>query len=117
MHRLTYTLNGEPRSFQMRGTRVTIGRMGGNDLVLPDHTVSRNHAELTHTADGWKVVDLGSRNGTRVNDVFIREAQVSSGSTITLGRFVLHLEEEPSEEVRIGPSSQGEAMGEGTIVR
>jgi adenylate cyclase len=117
MFRLTYMLNGEPRSFQLQGTRITIGRMGGNDLVLPDHTVSRNHAELTHTTDGWKVVDLGSRNGTRVNDVFIREAHVSSGSTITLGRFILHMEEEPSKEVRIGPSSEGEAMGEGTIIR
>ncbi len=117
MFRLLYTLNGEARTHVLDADRVTIGRMSGNDLVLPDHTVSRNHAELLRTPTGWKVTDLGSRNGTRVNDQFVREAMVLPGGTITLGRFVLKLEEDRSEEVRIEPAGQQDSMVEGTIIR
>jgi pSer/pThr/pTyr-binding forkhead associated (FHA) protein len=45
----------------------TIGRSPGCDLPLGDPTVSWVHAELRQVADAWVLVDLGSKNGTRVN--------------------------------------------------
>ena len=40
----------------------------GNDLVVPDLSVSREHAELRNLGDGrYEIVDLGSHNGTFVN--------------------------------------------------
>jgi hypothetical protein len=58
-----------PRLALPRGPRTvfTIGRSPGCDLPLGDPTVSWVHAELRRTAEGWVLVDLGSRNGTRVN--------------------------------------------------
>ena len=41
-----------------------IGSHHTNDLVLSDDTVSEHHIELTATPDGYRIVDLGSSNGT-----------------------------------------------------
>lgn len=44
-----------------------IGRVDGMDVLIDDNSVSRNHAEIVHQHDGWKVHDLGSTNGIVVN--------------------------------------------------
>jgi len=46
---------------------LTIGRASACDLMLPDLSVSRHHAELRRQDDEWLLVDLGSTNGTRLN--------------------------------------------------
>jgi hypothetical protein len=46
---------------------ATIGRSRECDIVLGDSNVSRRHAELRPSADGWTITDLGSTNGVRVN--------------------------------------------------
>ncbi len=58
--------------------------------------VSRKHAKIVHDGDSWKVVDLGSSNGTFVlRDDFerVEEAELSDGQEFALGnaRFVFHL--------------------------
>ena len=80
--------------------------MADNDLVLADHTVSRNHAELARTALGWSLRDLGSRNGTQVNGVLVQESRLVPGSTLIFGRFEVRFEEEQSSEVRIEPAAR-----------
>ncbi|NUT98895.1 MAG: FHA domain-containing protein, partial [Saccharothrix sp.] len=66
-----------PRRFDLVGAQVTIGRRSRSrgifptvDLVGPpeDAGVSHSHALLVPTGAGWSVVDLGSTNGTTVND-------------------------------------------------
>jgi FHA domain/Domain of unknown function (DUF1707) len=47
--------------------RFTIGRAQACNLVIPNLTVSRFHAELRRQGDDWLLVDLGSKNGTRLN--------------------------------------------------
>lgn len=45
-----------------------IGRSAANDLVIPDHSVSRFHAFVRQLgSDHFEIVDLGSTNGTQVN--------------------------------------------------
>ncbi|MGC8724418.1 MAG: adenylate/guanylate cyclase domain-containing protein [Acidobacteriota bacterium] len=101
MHRLTFILNGEPRTFILERERVCLGRQAENDLAIPDHTVSRRHAEILKTAEGWRIADLGSRNGTAVNGEPVQESPLNPGDEITLGTFALRFEEEAEESVRL----------------
>ena len=67
-------------------TRVTIGRTPENDIHLPDPSVSRRHA-LLYVEDGKAVLeDLGSRNGTFLNEIRVDKALLSSGDTLRLGK-------------------------------
>ena len=67
------------------GAAAVIGRSRDCDVVLSDPNVSRRHAELRRDGDGWKVVDLGSTNGVKVNGRRVSEARLQPGDTITLG--------------------------------
>lgn len=54
--------------------------------MLADLTVSRVHAELRRAEDGWIVVDLGSLNGTRLNDWrLVGPAPVRPGDVLSFG--------------------------------
>ena len=64
---------------------VRIGTAADNDLVLTDRAVSRRHAEIRMTADGLLLRDLGSTNGTFINDVRITEAYIPESAECRLG--------------------------------
>ncbi len=49
----------------------TVGRSRECDVVLEDSGISRRHAEIRPTADGWEVEDLGSTNGVLVNGLAV----------------------------------------------
>src|SRR5437764_341953 len=67
-------------------TRVRIGRRHSLEIVLNDASVSREHAEITCTPQGWVVRDLGSRNGTWINETPVKgdEQPVRAGDVIIL---------------------------------
>ena len=80
------------------GTLV-IGRAAGCDVVLNHPSVSRRHAELDRLpGGGWRVRDLKSRNGTRVNDMPVAEQTLHAGDLLQIGQFTLRLidENQPS---------------------
>ena len=64
---------------------ITIGRAAETAVRLTDTSVSRRHAEVRRTGDGWTIVDLGSTNGTRVNGVPVTDRRLQDGDTITVG--------------------------------
>ncbi|RYG66211.1 FHA domain-containing protein, partial [bacterium] len=67
-----------------------IGRSSKNDLALDQEAVSRNHARITYDrTEGYRIKDLGSTNGTRVNDARLEGAHLSDGDTIKIGRTIL----------------------------
>jgi len=74
-----------PRLVLPRGPRTvfTIGRSPDCDLPLGDITVSWHHAELRRADQTWVLVDLGSKNGTRVNGWC-----ADSGFTVRAGDWV-----------------------------
>jgi len=83
----------EPESrgapFELGSERASIGRLAANDLTLTDTNVSRRHAEIVRTPDGYEIVDLGSTNGTLVNDEPVRRRLLADGDRITLGTISL----------------------------
>jgi hypothetical protein len=52
--------------------QLVIGRGADSDLVIPDRQVSRHHACIKRTADGYLIEDLGSKNGTHLNGTRIK---------------------------------------------
>ena len=66
-----------------------IGRSSGCEVQLVDATISRRHAEITHTGGRWLLSDLGGANGTWLNDV-----RVESGAAVPLV---------PGDRIGIGP--------------
>jgi pSer/pThr/pTyr-binding forkhead associated (FHA) protein len=65
--------------------RLRIGRQPDNDMVLDDPLISRRHAEVRRTPQGWQLVDLNSSNGTFVNGRRVSSAVLAPGDVIGLG--------------------------------
>ena len=65
---------------------LKIGRQATCRIVFNDSNVSREHAQMRRTADGWKLLDLGSTNGTKINGVKITEEQLLvNGDELSFG--------------------------------
>ena len=64
---------------------ITIGRLNDCEVILSDPNVSRRHAEVRREADGFIVVDLGSMNGTLVNERRVSEHRLAEGDEIRVG--------------------------------
>jgi Nif-specific regulatory protein len=91
------------------GHRYTMGRAGTNRIVLKDDLCSREHAEVYHADGRWRVRDLNSLNGTRVNgDLLEKEWELSPRDEIHLGRtrliFVLEMNQLPDMPPSPAPS-------------
>ena len=72
---------------------ITLGRQAGNDVALPDVSVSRKHAQIEFTPGSAIVTDLGSSNGTFINDRPLAGATpLRSGDTLRLGNIALRFE-------------------------
>lgn len=72
------------------GRRVVVGRSPDCDVVLNTTSVSRQHAELICDDVGWRVRDLGSRNGTGVNGTRVAgERALQSGDVLRIDEFDL----------------------------
>lgn len=65
------------------------GRAPENDIFLDDVSVSRHHAELRGKDGDLLIVDLGSVNGTYVNDIRIHEVPLRDEDEVQIGRFKL----------------------------
>lgn len=67
-----------------------IGRASKSDLSVDQESVSRQHARITRSSDGgFRILDLGSTNGTYVNDVSVSDAKLADGDQIKIGRSIL----------------------------
>jgi hypothetical protein len=68
---------------------TTAGRHPKSDLFLDDVTVSRRHAEIVRTDDGFRLHDVGSLNGTYLNRERVDDAALANGDEIQIGRYKL----------------------------
>ncbi|HEX3998181.1 MAG TPA: ATP-binding protein, partial [Pirellulales bacterium] len=66
-----------------------LGRDTGNRIQLHDTEVSRRHAELRRNGETFSIVDLGSSNGTFVNNQRIQQQELASGDQVQIGRTVM----------------------------
>src|SRR4029078_3693627 len=84
---------GEQKRLGFDKPEVTIGRVQGNDIILPKGNVSKRHSRIVLKDNRFIVVDLKSTNGTYVNGRKITARWVvKEGDKIYIGDFVLTLE-------------------------
>src|SRR5258706_11123639 len=90
---------GEQRRMVFNKPEVTIGRVQGNDIVLPKGNVSKRHARIVLKDNKFIIVDLKSTNGTYVNGRKITSPLVVKDSDkIYIGDFIVGVDEAASAE-------------------
>ncbi|MEM0914400.1 MAG: FHA domain-containing protein [Planctomycetota bacterium] len=83
-----FKADGTRRDFPVRGDRMTIGRKNSCDLRIPLSSVSRQHCEVVIEGDGVSIHDLGSSNGTFVNDQRVQQETLRPGDAVVVGPVV-----------------------------
>jgi len=101
-HRATLVLVAGPGAgseFALERERVCVGRGEETDLRFDDAAMSREHAALERSGEGFRIRDLASSNGVRVNGSTVLVADLKHGDRIELGehRFQFLLEERVRE--------------------
>lgn len=86
-------------------TRIGRGK-NGNDIAVPEVflSVSRRHLEIRHEKDGYRLIDLGSRNGVLINGLYIKDAYLRDGDEIRIGQ------DEQGHDIRIEFQLGSEAL-------
>ncbi len=85
---------GTERTVPLTGPVTVLGRGQEADVQVADTGVSRRHCELRLDADGARLVDLGSTNGTRVNGRRVSETRLRDGDRVELGATALVFRQE-----------------------
>jgi pSer/pThr/pTyr-binding forkhead associated (FHA) protein len=86
--RLVVRLKGRPlKTYPFAGAEMSVGRLPENDIVIDNLSVSRKHAVITSRKDGYALRDLGSKNGTLLNERPVSEAKLASGDVIVIGKY------------------------------
>ncbi len=99
--------------------RTEIGSDPTCGICLPNSTVSRRHAAVSHGPRGFELEDLGSLNGTLLRSRRVERATLEPGDIFVIGRVVLLIEEVADEDLEAGivlpMSALPEADGRGLV--
>jgi two-component system, cell cycle response regulator len=77
------------KRYELAGSReVIIGRGGDCDIQVDRDSVSRRHAKVSRSGTGWQVQDLGSTNGSYVNDAQITQYGLRDGDLLKIGNAI-----------------------------
>ena len=83
---LLVMIDGPGGEFRLGDGSKKIGRDSGNDIAIPEETVSGEHAKIIEDDGEFFVQDIGSKNGTYVNDEKVFRQQLKDGDIIKLGK-------------------------------
>lgn len=111
-------LNGEEigKTYSWTADQIRIGRNSANDFVIANASVSGEHCVIERCEGGWRVKDLDSTNGTRVNDQRITMATVRRNDVITLGDIALSIRGDDVPEADPGKVESVDSIPRTTIV-
>lgn len=86
------------KRFDLGQATASIGRESCNSVRLHDTEVSRKHAEVRRSSQGFRLVDLGSANGTFLNGDPVDQALLRPGDQVQIGQTVMLFSEGPGAE-------------------
>ena len=76
------------KKFNLNRPQIIIGRSSKADIQIDQEAVSRNHCKIINTGNAIMLRDMGSTNGTYVNDEMIDEYVLRDGDFIKVGRCI-----------------------------
>ena len=82
---IPYPIESFSKPILLSPEKTSIGRVPGNEIVIPHQTVSRQHARIVQEGDRYYLVDMKSRNGTRLNAKKIRKERLKHHDKISIG--------------------------------
>jgi adenylate cyclase len=115
---IAFEYGGQRQVHALSKDELTIGRAPDNDLMIQDGSISRYHAKISREGGAWRIADLGSKNGTHVNDVTAPATTLKDGDQILLGKFPMVFRDQAAG-VALTAAPQGSEVDEvsGTIFR
>jgi hypothetical protein len=118
LHMLVIEAPGEaPRRMPLREAPLRLGRVAGNDIVLPSVEISRTHCSVALHGDEAVVTDLGSTNGCFLNGVRVVGSQVlRSGARLRLGPYAITHLHGPRAQLERGDELERELAKAGLYV-
>jgi hypothetical protein len=94
MARVSFEFEGAPRQVALEGNLVIVGADASCTVRVASADASSVHCELRRGPEGWRVVDLESRAGTKVNGEFVNTKQLRTGDVIDVGGVALRFEDD-----------------------
>src|ERR1035438_2327104 len=114
--------DGQIKTVPLQGDRFVVGRASAAELCFPDDAgLSRQHMVLEREGDDWTAQDLGSKNGTMVNNIPLRaKLKLKPGDRITAGHLAIVFDDKggvprPAEGVVIFESGESDPPSTSTI--
>ena len=124
MEKVVVTQDGVERGeVRLEGSRITIGRDSSSTIHLGDLSVSRNHACLVRVLGDYYVEDLGSTNGTFLNDRQVKKHVIRHDDLLRIGNFELRFvgtpapESDPDRTLVLQPRQAAAARSSGGTAR
>jgi adenylate cyclase len=117
MYKLVFKDGEKVTSYPFQVGEVRIGRASDNDLVINDFGVSRHHAKVVVDNGQCFIVDLESRNGTRVNNVLVTKRPLNDGDEISLGKFTIRYSKGTDDQVHLEEEKEESLSSPGTFIR
>jgi adenylate cyclase len=90
--RLRFKHAGRDRIFTLGDHPVIVGRAPESDILLAHESISRQHARIAKEEENWILLDLTSKNGSRVNTFHVTEQTLQNGDRIDLGAIRMYVE-------------------------
>src|SRR5213083_2391148 len=121
MNKLVLTGLTHPGEFELEPGFNTLGRNPTNDYRVHDATVSSFHCEIVLSDDSVLVRDLGSTNGTFIDNQPVHEGQLRPGQILRLGSAELRLESQPEPvqisvpELKVEPPLASVTLPDGSL--
>ena len=82
------------KEIPLEGQQLTIGRKPENDLVIDNPAVSGHHARIVKDEGGFFIEDLGSTNGTFLNDAKVQKQKLKNTDRVSVGKHSLIFQDE-----------------------
>jgi hypothetical protein len=78
--------DGTEEEYPLAMGTTSIGRLDDNDICIPHGTVSRHHARIEMSEDGFTIYDMGSENGILINGERVTECRLAADDRIEIGQ-------------------------------